>query len=154
MSKTQAGEIDRPTSGLWTEPAPGKLIGPGHRAGDLLEAHDWDVLESREGLLRVRAYLPSGLKNPRGHLFGGFTPTYVDFMGIHTFWAGREARPGHPWLATVNMRVDYFAPVRSESFEIEGRILNRRTSMCWMETRFFDPEGELTVYAYTTFRLV
>ena len=62
-------------------------------------------LERREGVLRVLAHLPPQVKNPRGQLFGGFTPTYVDFMAIHTFWAGREPRlkgaaPAPPRCAT------------------------------------------------------
>ena len=141
-----------PVAGLWTKPAPGKLVGPGHSAGDLLEAYEWDVLECAEGVLRVGAHLPDRLRNPQGQLFGGFTPTYVDFLALHTYWAGREPTPGRPWLATVNMRIDYYAPVRSDRFEIEGRVVNRRGSMTYIETRFFDPEGEMLVYAYTTLK--
>ena len=50
-----------PVAGLWTKPAPGKLVGPGHSAGDLLEAYEWDVLECAEGVLRVGAHLPDRL---------------------------------------------------------------------------------------------
>lgn len=146
--------VDEQPPGLWGPPEPGKLVGRGHGVGDFLEAWDWDVLERREGLLRVRARLPHQVRNPRGQLFGGFTPTYVDFVAIHTYWAGREPRPGRPWLATLNMRVDYFAPVVTERFEIESRIVHRGGSTCWVETRFFDPEGSLLAFAYTTLREV
>ncbi|MDG2335335.1 MAG: PaaI family thioesterase [Myxococcota bacterium] len=141
-----------PETPIWAKPAPGKLMGRGHSAGDLLEAYDWDVLERRDGLLRVAVHLPERLRNPKGELFGGFTPTYVDFLALHTYWAGREPTPGRPWLSTVNMRVDYYAPIRGDRFEIEGRVVHRRKSMTFVETRFFDPEGAMLAYAYTSLK--
>ena len=153
MAGEQAGDAEaRAVAGLWGPPAPGKLVGRGHGVGDFLEAFEWDVLERRDGLLRVLAHLPRQVKNPRGQLFGGFTPTYVDFVAIHTWWAGREPRPGHPWLATLNMRVDYFAPVVTERFAIEGRVLHRSGALAWIEVHFFDPEGKRLAFAYTTLK--
>jgi len=148
------GPKDSWDSAPWTKPEPGRLVGRGHAAGDLLEAHAWDVLESREGYLRVRAHLPARLKNPQGQLFGGFTPTYVDFLAIHTWWAGRPATPGHPWLATLNMRLDYFEPITSEHFEMSGRVLNQRGSLSWLECQFFDPEGILAAHALITLKAI
>lgn len=145
---------EAPMPGMWSEPAPGKLVGRGHGVGDFLEAYEWDVLEQSEGLLRVRAHLPAQVRNARGQLFGGFTPTYVDFVAIHTYWAGRPKRPGHPWLATLNMRVDYFAPIVADRFEIEGRIVHRSGATLWVETRFRDPLGAMLAFAYTTLKEV
>ncbi len=145
---------EQPIPGMWSAPAPGKLVGRGHGVGDFLEAHEWDVLERSEGLLRVRAHLPPRVRNPRGQLFGGFTPTYVDFVAIHTFRAGRPMRAGDRWLATLNMRIDYFAPIVADGFEIEGRIVHRSGSMVYIETRFRDPQGEMLAFAYTTLKEV
>ena len=123
-------------AGLWAPPAPGKLIGRGHAIGDFLQADQWDVLEQRTGCLRVLADLPPAVLNLRGELFGGFTPTYVDFIAIHTWWAGQTPRPGHPWLATLNLRCEYFAPVRGPRVVIEGRVLRRLGSTSFIEVRF------------------
>ena len=153
MARVEEGEPGR-APGLWSEPAPGRLVGRGHAAGDFLQAYDWDLLERSEGRLRVGVRLPEHLRNPKGQLFGGFTPTYVDFLALHTYWAGREPTPGRPWLATVNMRLDYYAPVTGDGFEIACRVVNRRGVMTYVETRFFDPEGEMLVYAYTTLKEV
>jgi len=147
-----ATEVTPP--GLWGPPEPGKLVGRGHGVGDFLEAYEWDVLEKELGRLRVRAHLPEQVKNPRGQLFGGFTPTYVDFIALHTCRAGRDSRPGQTWLATLNMRVDYYAPITGERFEMDCRVVNRRGATCWLETRFLDPEGDLLAWAYTTFKEV
>jgi len=52
------------------------------------------------------------------------------------------------------MRVDYFAPVVSERFEIDSRVVHRGGATCWVETRFRDPAGTLLAFAYTTLREV
>jgi acyl-coenzyme A thioesterase PaaI-like protein len=138
---------------------PSRVIGRGHPVGDILEADEWSVLERGLGHLRVSAHLPVAVRNPRGQLFGGFTGTYVDFMSLFTYWAGREAVRGEQrrWLATLNMRVDYFRPVMGPRFEMEGRVVYRRGSTGMVETRFFEegagPEGEPLVFAYTTVRV-
>jgi acyl-coenzyme A thioesterase PaaI-like protein len=140
----------------WREPEPGRLIGKGHPAGDFLEAYNWTVLEEAPGLLRVRATLSKQVKNPRGQLFGGFTPTYVDLVALLTVRAGeRHGRQGfRAWLATTNMRIDYFEPIVSPEFLIDSRLLKHRGRTRMVETRFFDPEDTLAVFALTTMREV
>lgn len=127
---------------------PGRLVGRGHLAGDFLEAWDWRLLEERAGYLRLDVHLPEHVRNARGQLFGGFTPTYVDFVALFTVHAGAAAWEG--WLATTNMRVDYFEPICGPRFTIESTVIKRRGRMRWIETRFFDPPGTLAVFALTT----
>ncbi len=145
---------DAPFVRAWAERKPGQLIGKGHPAGDFLEAYQWTVLEEEAGLLRIRAHLPQHLRNPRGQLFGGFTPTYVDLVALFTVRAGTsevEAR-FRTWLATTNMRVDYFEPIVGPEFEIESQLVKRRGRTCFVETRFFDGDDQLAVFAVTTLR--
>jgi acyl-coenzyme A thioesterase PaaI-like protein len=156
---------------------PRRVIGRGHPVGDILEAYDWEVLHRGVGHLRIAAHVPAAVRNPRGQLFGGFTGTYVDFMSIFTFWAGREDRieGGRRWLATLNMRVDYFKPVLGPRFEMEGRVVHLRGGTGMIETRFYespddgtdssggtvdvaregvtDLEPNLLVYGYTTLKI-
>jgi acyl-coenzyme A thioesterase PaaI-like protein len=141
-----------PTSRPWRKAEPGKLVGRGHAAGDFLEAWDWDVLETRDGFLRLECSLPDSVRNPRGQLFGGFTPTYVDFVALHTVHAGKER--SRSWLATTNMRVDYFDPVVGPRFRIESQLVRERGRTCFVETRFLDLRGKLLVFALTTMRRV
>lgn len=145
-------DAQTPEPKFWEEPEPGRLVGRGHVAGDFLEAYTWDVLEKREGLVRVGARLPSHLLNPKGELFGGFTPAYVDFMALQTFWSGREPTPGHPWLATVNLRVDYFDPIRGPDFEMVGRLVHSRGSLFWVECQFLDPSGKMLSLGHATLK--
>ena len=97
----------------WASREPGQLLGKGHPAGDFLQAHEWKVLEERQGFLKIRAHLPHHVRNPRGQLFGGFTPTYVDLLALFTVRAGesRVEERFRTWLATTNMRVDFFEPI-------------------------------------------
>ncbi len=140
---------------FWTDVEPGRLVGKGHTAGDFLEAYEWRVLEEREGFLRVEAHLPQHAINPRGQLFGGFTPTYVDFIALFTVRAGKPRDEFGGWLATTNMRVDYFDPVIGPKFILESQIVRERGRTVMVETRFLDPaDDNLLVFALTTMRRV
>lgn len=143
-----------PAFRAWTAPDPGRLIGTGHPAGDFLEAYEWRLLEERLGYLKVEAGLPEQVRNPRGQLFGGFTPTYVDMIALMTVHAGtdRSQRPRR-WLATTNMRVDYFEPIVGPSFVIESELEKRRGRTCFVLTRFYQ-DDELAAHAVTTMREV
>ncbi len=154
--------MDDPTPQLpsfiraWLYPEPGQLIGKGHPAGDFLEAYEWRILAEREGFLRIRAHVPGHVRNPRGQMFGGFTPTYVDLVALFTVRAGlpRRERGLGTWLATTNMRVDYFEPIGGPEFIMESHLVKRRGRTIFVETRFFDPEDTLAVFATTTMREV
>jgi len=138
----------------WTHTKPGQLIGRGHPAGDFLQAYEWRILEEDKGFLRVRGHVPGHVKNPMGQLFGGFTPTYIDLLSLFTVRAGekRHELRFRLWLATANMRVDYFEPIVGPEFVMEGRVVKRRGRTVFVETRFFDPEDTLAVFAITTIR--
>ena len=69
----------------WATDDPERVIGRGHPIGDFLDAFDWLILSRSPGCMRIRARMPDRVMNPRGDLFGGFTPTYVDFFGLHVF---------------------------------------------------------------------
>jgi acyl-coenzyme A thioesterase PaaI-like protein len=141
----------------WLAREPGQLVGRGHPAGDFLEAYLWRVVERRPGYLKVDAHLPDHARNPRGQLFGGFTPTYVDLVSLFAARTGQasESDSAPQWLATTNMRVDYFDPVTGPRFFLECRIVRERGRTVMIETRFLDPaDGKLLVFALTTLRRV
>jgi acyl-coenzyme A thioesterase PaaI-like protein len=137
----------------WTKPEPGRLLGRGHPAGDFLEAYDWLLLDKRVGHLRVEAGLPTQVRNPRGQLFGGFTPTYVDLVALFTVRVGTDDADGIPrrWLATTQMRLDYFEPITGPRFVIESELEKKRGRTNFVLTRFFQGES-LAVLAATTIR--
>lgn len=147
-----ADDID-PARFAWATPEPGKLVGRGHPAGDFLEAWDWDVVHEDVGELTLDVHLPDQVKNPRGQLFGGFTPTYVDLVALYTVRAGPERRRGarRSWLATTSMRLEYFEPVVGPRFVIESRREKQRGRTHFVLTRFLQ-DGEVAVHAATTLR--
>jgi len=138
----------------WASRKPGQLLGRGHPAGDFLQAYEWKLVEESPGLLRVRAHVPAHVRNPRGQLFGGFTPTYVDLVALFTVRAGEQhvEERFRTWLATTNMRVDYFEPIIGPEFLIDSRLVKRRGRTNFVETRFYDPEDTLAAFALTTMR--
>jgi len=146
---------DEPNQRAWSAREPGKLIGRGHAAGDFLEAYDWEVLDEGEGVLRVSAHLPAHVKNPRGQLFGGFTPTYVDLIALFTARsrAQRQAQARPQWLATTSMRIDYFEPILGPRFVIDSRREKQRGRTILVLTRFLQ-DDVLAVLAATTLREV
>jgi acyl-coenzyme A thioesterase PaaI-like protein len=139
-------DIPRP----WFPAPPGRLIGRGHPAGDFLEAYDWRVLDHGPGRFRIEAHLLDRVRNPRGHMFGGFTPTYIDLVAIRT--AHTLLADVYRGTATVNMRVDYFEPIADERFILESRVINSRGRMHLIEVLFKDLAGKVLVYSITTLR--
>lgn len=136
----------------WLHPESGRLIGPGHPVGDFLDAPRWRILEEAPGLLRLECPMPARVRNPRGHLFGGFAPTYVDLIALFTLRAGARGDRRRGWLATVSMRLDYYEPVTGDGFRVESRVQHRRGRNAWVATRFTDATGLPLLDAHTVLR--
>jgi acyl-coenzyme A thioesterase PaaI-like protein len=113
------------------------------------------VREERPGFLRLAVHVPDHVRNPRGQLFGGFTPTYVDLVALFTFRAGQRSEATRPgWLTTISMQVEYLAPVTDADLVIESEVTARRGRMAWVSTRFLGADGEPLVLARTVLRAV
>ncbi|MCH8264766.1 MAG: PaaI family thioesterase [Proteobacteria bacterium] len=134
------------------DPARPIFLQPGHNAGDLVEAHRWKILRQEYGLVEVDAHLPDHLRNPRDQLFGGFTGVYVDMISIYTARTLFDDENALQWSATVNMRIDYFAPVLGPRFLLKGELIKDGRSTCLVATHFNDLQGNKLVYAITTLR--
>ena len=132
----------------WIAPPEGRVVGPGHPAGDLLEAPDWRLLHEELGRLEIAVDLPEALRNPRGNLFGGFLPTYVDLVALLTARAGTD-RSKAGWMMTASMNVEYLAPVTGPRFRIESEIAHRGRRTFLIDTRFFGAQDELCAIALT-----
>lgn len=149
----RSGEKKNAVLRAWAETPPGRFIGPGHPIGDFLEAPQWELLEERSGYVKVYAHLPLHVRNLRGQLFGGFTGTYVDFISLYTVRAGRRHEPrGAFFLATTNMRLDYFEPITEPGFTVESTLVREHGSACFAETRFFSAADRLAVFALTSMK--
>lgn len=127
---------------------------PGHNAGDLVEASKWKIQREQPGLIEVEAHLPAHLLNPRKQLFGGFTGTYVDMISIYTVRTLFGDSKHFVWAATVNMRIDYLAPVLGPSFILRGELINDGRTTCLVASHFEDTLGNKLVYGLTTLRKI
>lgn len=58
------------------------------------------------------------------------------------------------WLATTGMRLEYLAPVVGPTFVIDSRIVTTRGRTSVVDTRFLDDDGEVTVHAVTSLRIL
>ena len=138
---TNEAEVDRPI-----------FLKPGHNAGDLVESGKWKILREERGLVEVDAHLPDHLLNPRDQLFGGFTGTYVDMISLFTVRTLFKSQEDFKWSATVNMRIDCFAPVLGPRFLLKGELIKDGRTTCLVATHFTDIQGNKLVYAITTLR--
>ena len=117
------------------------------------QAFERVVVFEEAGFLRLDIRLPDHVRNPRGQLFGGFTPTYVDLVSLYTVRAGpdRATAGANRWFATTNMRIDYFEPILGPKFVIESQLEKSRGRTHMVVTRFFQ-DDVLAVLALTTLR--
>ena len=128
------------------------LLPPGHNAGDLVESYEWEVIKEAPGELEVEAHLPERLLNPRAQLFGGFHGVYVDLMSIYAARTLVTDTQSFKWSTTINMRIDYFNPVKGESFLLNSEVINDGKSTCLVATTFKSLEGVKLVYAIATLK--
>ncbi|HBN16239.1 MAG: PaaI family thioesterase [Pseudomonadota bacterium] len=126
---------------------------PGHCAGDLLEAPQWKVLAQSHGFVDIDAHIPDQVLNPRQQLFGGFTGTYVDMVALYTIRTMFGSRHDY-WITTVNMRIDYLAPVTGPRVRLTGELINQGRSTSLVAVTFYGPDGEKQVYSIVTLRVI
>ena len=139
--------MSRYTRAIWRNPEPGRLMGPGHPAGDFLDGPDFRIIEESEGRFVVDVPLVDRAKNYRGHLFGGFAPAYIDLIALRTVSAGRSLDAPHGWLLTLNLHVEYFEPVEGPRFLVESEVVNRRGRTILVEVKFRDQNGKLLLFS-------
>ena len=126
---------------------------PGHCAGDLLEAPEWNIVHETEGSVEIDAHLPTRVLNPRQQLFGGFTGTYVDMVALYTIRTLFPNRDDY-WITTINMRIDYLDPVMGPRMRLHGELINKGRSTSLVSVTFLDEEGNKLVYALVTLRVI
>ena len=104
-------------------------------------------------MLKIRAHLPAHVRNPRGQLFGGFTPTYVDLVALFTVRAGepRIEERLRTWLATTNLRVDYFEPIVGPSSDRQPARQTARPDELRRDS-LLRSQDTLAAFALTTMR--
>jgi acyl-coenzyme A thioesterase PaaI-like protein len=97
----------------------------------------------------VACHLPPQVRNPRGDLFGGFTPTYADFVAVFTGRAGERKDAPRTWLNTASLSMDYFHRITGR-FVVEGEELHRTGRTRHLQIRFLGEDGRLLALCKAT----
>lgn len=104
--------------------------------------------EYEPGLCRVRFPVDDFLFNPQGSLHGGIVTTAMDVSMGHLL--KRETGLAG---ATLEMKVQFLAPVGVGTACCEGRFLRQGRRLCFLESRLWNDGGELAAFATSTWRL-
>lgn len=97
----------------------------------------------------VRLPVHDYLLNPQGSLHGGVIALALDASMGH-FLKHTFGRPG----VTIEMKTQYFVPVRGPHAQCEARFLHKGKSTCFMESRMTDADGTLAAAATATWRVL
>lgn len=87
-----------------------------------------------------------GLFNPQGTLHGGILATAMDISMGHLL--NRADGPG----ATLEMKVQYLAPVASGRVRCEGSFLRRGRSVSFLQSKASGEDGKLIAHATATWK--
>jgi uncharacterized protein (TIGR00369 family) len=88
------------------------------------------------------------LFNPQGTLHGGILATAMDISMGHLLH--RSAGAG----ATLEMKVQYLAPVISGTVRVEGSFLRSGRSLSFLQSHAYRADGELVAHATATWKLL
>ena len=97
----------------------------------------------------VRLPVRSHLFNPQGSLHGGVIAFALDVSMGHLL----KHTYGVPGV-TMEMKTQYFAPVRGPIATCEARFLHMGKGTCFIESRMTDSDGTLAAAATSTWRVL
>jgi uncharacterized protein (TIGR00369 family) len=89
----------------------------------------------------------SPLFNPQGTLHGGILATAMDTSMGHLLHRAEAAG------ATLEMKVQFLAPVKSGTVRCEGRFIRKGRSISFLQSHAYRADGKLAAYATATWTL-
>lgn len=75
---------------------------------------------------------------PFGGLHGG---AYASVIDTAAYWSAYADLPEGAGLTTLDLRVDFLAPITSGKIRVRGRCLNKGRTLWLTEATAFDPEN-------------
>jgi uncharacterized protein (TIGR00369 family) len=88
------------------------------------------------------------LFNPQGNLHGGVVATAMDISMGHLL--NNAASPG----ATLEMKVQYIAPIFSGTVRCEGSFLRQGRNISFLQSNAYRSDGKLAAHATATWKLL
>lgn len=86
--------------------------------------------------------------NPQGTLHGGIICLAMDVSMGHLL--AHLQGPG----STLELKTQFLGPVAAGRVKVVGRMLRQGRSICFLESRFFDAQGQLAAFATATWKLI
>ena len=103
--------------------------------------------QEKASICVVRFEAAPPLFNPQGTLHGGILATAMDISMGHLLHRVDAAG------ATLEMKVQYLAPITAGIVRCEGTFLRRGKSICAMQSSAFRADGELAAHATATWKI-
>ena len=82
----------------------------------------------------------------------GLSWHFVDLMPFSAGQTVLSDTQSFKWSTTINMRIDYLAPVEGESFLAESEVINDGKSTCLVATTFKSIVGKKLVFSIATLK--
>jgi uncharacterized protein (TIGR00369 family) len=86
--------------------------------------------------------------NPQGSLHGGVLTTALDISMGHLL--NRRSGPG----ATLELKVQFLAPVRGGRVRCRGAVLRQGRSLAFLTSEAHDDEGRMVAFATATWKML
>lgn len=109
-----------------------------------------ELEEIREGYARMRLPYRPELDQPIGAMHGGAIATLIDTAVVPAIGS---AYSGHPKLLTIDMHVQFLAPVVKQDAVAEGWVEKRGRSICFCRVEVRTASGELAATASLVYRV-
>lgn len=103
----------------------------------------YEVLESKDGVFRLKVYHDELLERTSGFLFGGAIAMLFDLvmgMAVRTINKDKDQ-------VTIHLSIEFLRKAKSEYYIFEGRVVKFGRNIVFVEGRMFDKEGKLLAKA-------
>jgi len=106
-----------------------------------------EVIEISEGYAKLQLYFEDHLTHPFGYFHGGALASLADSTGVNAVLTLlREDEK----IATLEMKINYFVPVKDTVVYAEGRVVHKGKRFAVADVDVKNVNGELTAKAIVT----
>jgi len=109
-----------------------------------------DLVE--ENPVRIRLPYRADVTTVDDLVHGGAIASLVDIAATAACWASRAVKPASRGT-TVGFTIHYLAPARGQDLLADARVIQRGSSICFVEVEVRDSEARLVSRATVTYKL-
>jgi uncharacterized protein (TIGR00369 family) len=109
-----------------------------------------DLVE--ENRVRIRLPYRADVTTAGDLVHGGAIASLVDIAATAACWASRAVKPASRGT-TVGFTIHYLAPARNQDLLADARVIQRGSSICFVEVEVRDSEARLVSRATVTYKL-